>query len=147
MKARRPVYQTQWAAQFAVASELCKRGYQVALTLGNHPVVDLMVRSPTGKAFGIDVKGLYKRNYWPITLKEIRKDLFYVLAFVPTDKHNEYFVMTQQQVGKAIQANWDRYCIRHGIRKCSFDVDENRMPGVDWKDAEQYRGRWNILPE
>ena len=30
--------QTQWTAQFAVASELCKRGYEVAFTMGNHPV-------------------------------------------------------------------------------------------------------------
>jgi hypothetical protein len=36
---------TQWAAQFAMASELCKREYQVALTMGNHPAVDLMVVS------------------------------------------------------------------------------------------------------
>jgi len=30
VKKPRSVHQTQWAAQFAVASELCKRGYQVA---------------------------------------------------------------------------------------------------------------------
>ena len=29
-------HQTQWAAQFAVASELCKRGYEVSFTLGNN---------------------------------------------------------------------------------------------------------------
>ena len=28
-------HQTQWAAQFAVASELCKRGYEVSFTMGN----------------------------------------------------------------------------------------------------------------
>jgi hypothetical protein len=40
--------QTQWAAQFAVASELCKRGYEVSLTMGNAtPVADLMLVSPT----------------------------------------------------------------------------------------------------
>jgi hypothetical protein len=40
-------HQTQWAAQFAVASELCKRGYEVALTLGHTtPDADLMVVSP-----------------------------------------------------------------------------------------------------
>jgi hypothetical protein len=39
-------HQTRWAAQFAVASELCKRGYEVALTVGNHPLIDLMVISP-----------------------------------------------------------------------------------------------------
>jgi hypothetical protein len=37
-------HQTQWAAQFAVASELCKRGYEVSFTMGNvAPVADLMV--------------------------------------------------------------------------------------------------------
>jgi hypothetical protein len=37
-------HQTQWAAHFAVASELCKRGYEVALTSGHTtPVADLMV--------------------------------------------------------------------------------------------------------
>lgn len=39
-------HQTQWAAQFAVASELCKRGYEVSFTMGNAtPVADLMVVS------------------------------------------------------------------------------------------------------
>ena len=35
-------YQTQWAAQFAVASELCKCGYEVAFTVGKHPESDLI---------------------------------------------------------------------------------------------------------
>jgi hypothetical protein len=48
--------QAQWAAQFAVASELCKRGYEVAFTLGhNTPLADLMVISPGKKHFLIDV--------------------------------------------------------------------------------------------
>jgi hypothetical protein len=35
-------HQTQWAAQFAVASELCKRGYEGSFTMGNSaPVADL----------------------------------------------------------------------------------------------------------
>jgi hypothetical protein len=46
-KPRRSAHQTQWAAQFAVASELCKQGYEVALTMGNQPVFDLMVISPS----------------------------------------------------------------------------------------------------
>lgn len=41
--------QTQWAAQFSVAGELCKRGYQVTFKMGNTaPVADLMVISPKG---------------------------------------------------------------------------------------------------
>ena len=30
---RQSAHRTQWAAQFAVASELCKRGFEVALTM------------------------------------------------------------------------------------------------------------------
>jgi hypothetical protein len=44
------------------SSELCKRKCQVALTLGNHPLFDLMVVGPNGKSFKVDVKGLYKRK-------------------------------------------------------------------------------------
>lgn len=52
---RRSVHRTQWASQFAVASELCKRGYQVAFTMGNHPSVDITVWSPVEQvAFGVN---------------------------------------------------------------------------------------------
>ena len=64
-------HQTQWAAQFAVASELCKRGYEVSFTMGNTtPIADLMVVSPIGREmFLIDVKGLYRRNPWVLKRK------------------------------------------------------------------------------
>ena len=75
IKKRHSPHQTQWAAQFAVASELCKRDYQVALTMGNHPRVDLMVISPSGTKFAVDVKGLHKRNWWLITEKEPLQNL------------------------------------------------------------------------
>jgi hypothetical protein len=58
-------HRTQWAAQFAVASELCKRGYQVALTMGFHPVINLMVISPKGAPFLVDVKAQHKNHSWP----------------------------------------------------------------------------------
>jgi hypothetical protein len=90
MKTRRSVHQTQWAAQFAVASELCKRAYQVALTLGNHPTVDLMVISPCGEQFVIDVKGQYRKAFWPVTRKPPNLRVFYVLAFVPDNAPNRF---------------------------------------------------------
>ena len=65
-------HQTQWAAQFAVASELCKRGYEVAFTMGNAtPLADLMVVSPVQREnFLVDVKGLYRINPWLVKRKE-----------------------------------------------------------------------------
>lgn len=92
-------HQTQWAAQLAVASERCRRGHQVALTLGNHPMVDLMVVSPKGKTFLVDVKGQYKKTFWPIKKRRISCDLFHVLAFVPpADQQNCFSVFTQNQI-------------------------------------------------
>lgn len=140
----RPHFRTQWAAQFAVASELCKRDYQVALTLGNHPAVDLMVRSPSGRQFSVDVKGLHKRNFWPVQLHAQQENLFYVLAYVPTGQPNDFFVMTQQRVSEAIQANWDKYCAKHGL--AASNTNENPFPGVEWRLAEPYLNRWEVLP-
>jgi hypothetical protein len=97
-------HQTQWAAQFAVASELCKRGYQVALTLGNHPSIDLMVVSPEGAHFLVDVKGQYKENFWPITPKEAQ-GLFYILAFVPDGKPNQFYILTQEAAQEEVAKN------------------------------------------
>ncbi len=92
-KEKRSSHRTQWAAQFAVASELCKRGYEVSFTMGNTtPLADLMLVSPKTKAmFLIDVKGLYRPNPWVIRRKAIRNGLFYVFTFVPNHGVNRFF--------------------------------------------------------
>jgi hypothetical protein len=97
-------HQTQWAAQFAVASELCKRGYEVAFTSGHTtPIADLMAVSPIKREmFLVDVKGLYRKNPWLIKRKEPRKHLFYILAYVPTEEQNEYFILSQEKVHSLI---------------------------------------------
>jgi hypothetical protein len=146
MKAKHSVHQTQWAAQFAVASELCKRGYQVALTLGNHPAVDLMVSSPEGHQFSVDVKGLYKPNFWLVQSKQARRDLFYVFAYVPKTQPNQFFVMTPRQVNEAIDENWKKYCIKHQLAGAEADAIKNRMGGVEWKIAATHTD-WDILPK
>lgn len=52
--------------------------------------------------FLIDVKGLYRRNPWVIKRKAVRANLFYVLAFVPSDAANEFFIMSQDQAHRMI---------------------------------------------
>jgi hypothetical protein len=142
MMKRRSPHRTQWTAQFAVASELCKRDYQVALTLGNHPVLDLMVVSPTGVAFCIDVKGQYRKNFWPVTPKEQRKDLFYVLALVPDDDQNRFFILTQDEANADVEKNTIAWKTRNSARA---NLDD-RWPGVSQTCAAQHEGRWDKLP-
>jgi hypothetical protein len=134
---RRSAHQTQWAAQFAVASELCRRGYQVALTLGNHPVTDMMVVSPAGTLFRIDVKGLHSRNGWIIRRREVQPDLYYVLAYVPEPPTQcEFFVLTHAEVAAAEDAELVRL-----NRPKSFPVQ-----GMPWRSAMAFRDRWEALP-
>jgi len=139
--ARRSSHRTQWAAQFAVASELCKRGYQVALTLGNHPVIDLMVVSPSGKQFAIDVKGLYKPTFWGVREQEKRDNLFYLFAYVPDTAANRFFIVPQGKVSKGIAAYRAK-----GIAK-GRDPDVTKLwPGVPWGFVLPYENAWQLLP-
>jgi hypothetical protein len=132
-------HQTQWAAQFAVASELCKRGYEVALTMGHTtPIADLMVVSPVGKKmFLVDVKGLYRMNPWIIKRKEVREQLFYVLAYVPPEFPNQFFVLTQQQIEEFIR----------GELKRLGRPDDYSVTGFVWKLALPFKDAWHVLPK
>jgi hypothetical protein len=127
---------TQWAAQFAVASELCKRGYQVALTLGNHPALDIMAVSPNGVRLDVEVKGVKSaRDEWFVKPIEPREGLYYVLVIVEpvTEKRNapnRFFVMTQQEVNAAI----DRFRAEAAGRKW--------IDGVTQDEAEPHENKW-----
>jgi hypothetical protein len=101
---KRSGHRTQWAAQFAVASELCKRGYEVSFTMGNAaPLADLMAVSPKQKKmFLVDVKGLYRLNPWVVKRKTARDGLYYAFAFVPDDSSNRFFILSQKQVNDYI---------------------------------------------
>jgi hypothetical protein len=129
---------TQWAAQFAVASELCKRGYEVSFTMGNTtPTADLMVVSPGGEMFLIDVKGLYRTNPWLIKRKPNNARLFYILAFVPAAAPNEFFVMSQSTATSLIEDELKR------LKR----PDDYPVTGIVWDLAAKHKDRWDILPK
>lgn len=144
-KQRRSSHQTQWAAQFAVASELCKKGYEVALTMGNHPTADIMVYSPGGRAFVIDVKGQYKRNWWVVREKPERADAFYVFASVPDLGPNRFFVLTQAEVNKGIREEFDNARARALAKGRSANKAES-FPCVAFRWAEPHENCWGKLP-
>jgi hypothetical protein len=145
VKERRSVHRTQWAAQFAVASELCKRGYEVAFTMGNHPSVDLLVNSPGEIAFSIDVKGLYKKNFWAVSPKKPKERLFYVLTYVPDEEPNRFFILSQAQVNEAIKADFD-VAHANAVKKGRSTEKAGTFPGIPWKHAEKFEDAWKILP-
>jgi hypothetical protein len=146
MAEKRKLRQTQWAAQFAVASELCKMGYEVAFTSGNHPQIDLMVRSPKGESFDVDVKGLYQKNYFLLNpKKEIRDNLFYILAYGPQDERNEFCILSHAEAYEEVQKDIERARARQ-IAKGGTGEKAGVMPGIRWKDAQEYKEGWKKLP-
>lgn len=142
---RRSVHRTQWAAQFAVASELCKKGHEVAFTMGNHPSVDLMATSPGGTSYGIDVKGLYKKNFWAVKPKPIKPGLFYILAFVPDAASNQFFILTQVEVNAEVEAQNDK-AISSATARGKIESGGSAFPCIGFREAERYLDRWDTLP-
>ena len=127
---------TQWAAQFAVASELCKRGCEVSFTMGNcTPLADLMVLAPSRRMFLVDVKGQSTRNFWRIKAKDRRDDLFYVLAYVGEPSRNRLLPMTQQTLSD----------LMHRYQHSGVRYDE-RFSGFNWGDALACEDAWHELP-
>ena len=128
---------TQRAAQFSVAGELCNRNYEVAFTVGNTtPLTDLMATSPGERSFRVDVKGQRGRGFWQVREREkIHDDLFYILAFVPPNKPNRYFILSHEDVHGLIQDY-----------KTSGVKYDPRFPGFNWAACHGFENQWNRLP-
>jgi hypothetical protein len=113
--------------------------------MGNHPTKDIMVSSPNDVAFGVDVKGLYKRNYWAVRPKPERADVFYVFALVPDAGQNRFFVLTQAEVNEGIEADLAR-ARQSATAKGRAPESIADFPGVAWSYAEKFEDRWDKLP-
>lgn len=129
-------HHTQWAAQFAVASELCKRGCDVSFTMGNcTPLADLLVLAPHGETFLVDVKGLAKANFWQIRAKPPRPNLYYVLCLDPSGGANRFFPLSQVTLNAHLSA----------YEKSGVKYDE-RFSGMNWGTASTHENDWAALP-
>lgn len=112
--------------------------------MGNHPSVDLMAWSPGEVPFGVDVKGLYRRNYWVVSAKPPKPNLFYVFAFVPDDAPNRFFILTQEQANNEVAADLDRARERAAAK--GRRISDEDFTGVSWSAAEKYENAWATLP-
>ena len=74
--------------------------------------------------------------------ERVQKDLYYVLAYVPDQSANSFFVMTHEQVDSEIENEIDR------IRARGRSADRSTpMLGVPWRRADPYKDRWDVLPK
>jgi len=95
--------------------------------------------------FLIDVKGQYKKNFWPVRLKKAQGNLFYVLASVPDVGQNQFFILTQETVKKEIRRDLQHAVARREAR--GLDGEPLSVRSVTWDFAKKHEGAWKVLPE
>jgi len=116
------------AAEFAVASELCRRSIYAQLTLGLRKRTDILVETEDGM-LRIQVKGK-KRGEWPWCKGIYGKDI--VLVFVDFEKKKEnerpdFYILTEE--------DW-KNLIKKLIQTGKVElIDEKNIPA--WKDGYQ----------
>ena len=134
-------YSTQWAGQFYVAAELFKREFLMSFPLGNAKETDLMVKSPRGTPFRVEVKTQRTVNFWRYKQKNASEDLFYIFVYLNKIEQNpKFYILTSKEA----RLEWDEYYVKH--------PKEGRKPtdyglGTSFRSIEKYEGKWEKFPE
>ncbi len=89
------------------------------------------------KVLLVEVTGLYRENNWVIKRKPPQANLFYILAHVPSDSPNQFFVMRQATVNDLIEGTLQRL----------NRPDDYKVTGFIWREAFPHENAWSILPQ
>jgi len=128
------------AAEFAVASELCRRNIYAQLTLGLRKRTDILVETEVDM-LRIQVKGKQGME-WPGCKGIYGENI--VLVFVDFEKKKEnerpdFYILTVEDWKKLIE----KELIQTGkVKRGEVTIDEKNLP--TWKDGYQGMG---IIPE
>lgn len=127
-------YFTQWTAQFYAAAEMSRRGYLVALTLGNAPTSDLLVYSPKGKSFRVQVKGLSSHTSWLVqNVDKKDKDLVWILVRIPEGESARFFILNNREMKKG----W----------RTADDPRDTAPSGLLSSYVDRFENKWKTLPK
>ena len=142
-------YCIQWATQFYVAAELCRRKYVVTFTLGNAPRTDLQVSSSLNGEFTVEVKGQSTHNFWLIKEDHDKSRKYYFLVYIPEnhEKLVEFFIMTREEM-MAERTKYQKHIEQSSGRY------RDELGGFNWKTIYEkdkngrflYKDRWDKLP-
>jgi hypothetical protein len=136
---------TAWAATLATAAELTRQSYDVTLTFGNTPKVDLLCSaSESGEQFKVQVKGVTDVKNGVFIQKHFfedatKPDLFFVIVEVPSDDQPfRFFIMTHAQVKDAYRY----WCEKHPTRKDGKEYKPG-FDGLYWQAFKSYKDKWD----
>jgi hypothetical protein len=123
---------THLAGEYFVAAELYKRGYSVAMTLGNAKAVDLYAEKET-RTVNVQVKAIRNRKSvgWPIMQAKVLPNIIYVFVCLnDVGLPPEYFVCTSDEARSRVKQYETR-----GI------IDLSTLRSADFQD------RWDKIQQ
>lgn len=130
MARRNQAVLTQIEGQHRVAAELCSRGYLPALLPERAQAADLLVLSPAGDGFALEVKANRRRNGWWCNRPDDRASPLWV--FVELERRPRFYVLTREEV----QAECDEY----------QSQKERGAQGFNATQLDKHLERWDKLP-
>lgn len=121
---------THLAGEYFVAAELYKRGYSVAITIGNAKAIDLFAEKHK-RAVNIQVKAIKNRKSagWPMMKGKVVKHVIYVFVCLnDPGRHPAYFICTSREARSKIKQYETRGII-----------------GFSWLKSARYIDRWDKI--
>jgi hypothetical protein len=145
------------AGEYAVASELCRRGIYAQLTLANRKRTDLLVQIRTGRMLNIQVKTKQKK-YWVLVKGITGEDIVIVFVDYQNKQYNEmpdYYILNSNDWAKYVKYGW----LKERVLKGFYRIDEYNCPvhigkdknenwkGVDIEPDEliKYKDKWDKI--
>lgn len=119
--------------------QLARHGYCVQITDSRFPTYDMLVVSPGGKHFGIEVKGQSTRNFWRFNERSPCPEMFYAFVFVPPEGSPRVFIMDSANVMRL----WNEYKKRAMKRGSS----EDGIWGLNWGEPHPFEDQYDLLPK
>jgi len=127
------------AGEFAVASQLCLRGYVASLTLKNYPGVDVFALNPKNeKQITIQVKA--STDGWFNAPKIINKKSVFIYVHIKQDKMLDFYIIPATKVIELREKELKGYLDSHPNVK----EDQPIWLGGQ-KHFADFKDKWDIL--
>lgn len=140
---------TGMAGEYAVAAELCRRGYIASITLKNAQSIDILVSNLSAtKTAAIQVKTMSKKtNHWLLNKKSEKifsKRLFYVFVNLSSElsRYPRFYIVPSKLVAKYISSSHKRW-LSKSTRAGKQRKDSDMRVFKDLED--KLLDRWDLL--
>lgn len=118
--------------------QLARRGYNIQITDSRFPAYDILAVSPTGKHFGIEVKGQRTKNFWRFNEREPNEEMFYAFVYVPEEGSPRVFLMDSSETMK-LWREYKNQAVNNGAQ-------EENIWGLKWTQPYPFENKYDILP-